>query len=526
MDAAMGASSHQMVLPNEIIRNISLHLHPGDIENFSMVSRRFYILSKEALDEHNSRKRAFREIDDKDPLTIPNMLENPKLCWYIKRLVIYHNRQGHLKRLDDAAGLGDADLTLQGFYDYERLQHIQSIVDQSPYADSIYVKEYMSKVKLGGDDLLKLLLLFHTPNLESLIVTRHKNWNCGFVDILAYELHRFALGSKKSKPPMLARLSELRLSHKLARSEPMDGLHVPPLRMFQIGPFLTLPSLNTFAIGLRDLHDPDDDIHSEPMYTWEYGPHTSSVTHLDLGFTIFDSVNYDEFFGGFRCLRSFMIGAAPVNLVVDSLLKHHKDTLEVLQVDFTDDYNATAYRDCISLRGFTVLHSLSLDCEQLLVRSERHTRKAENVKDLLVDLADILPPSLKHLKLTRYANHGLSSLIIKALISLLGRRDNTGSNLRAICIRNCVTGNLTWRNGRGPQSDPLAELHAACKARNIALHDRFDSDCPTYACNTCLVSVPVLGEGIDYSQRGCDWNNTVFGRPCLDWRPMHECHCG
>lgn len=145
-------------------------------------------------------------------------------------------------------------------------------------------------------------------------------------------------------------------------------LRVLPLRFRQMAPFLTLPSLNTFVVGAGDLGFDRE----EPIYTWEFGPRTSTVTHLDLADMKFDRVKYDEFFGGIKALQSFMIGGGPLNLVVNSLLKYHKDSLEVLQLDVVsrrfNPWQALQYgKDSISsLCEFQVLRLANLDFEHLM----------------------------------------------------------------------------------------------------------------------------------------------------------------
>jgi hypothetical protein len=123
-----------------------------DIESFSKSSRRFYNLSKKAVDKHKSQKIACREVGDKDPLTIPDVLENPELSWYFKRIDIYNRRSTYRDWQDDSKRVGDDDnLKCQGFYDYEKLERIQSIIDKSPYLAGADREKWIKGIRLGND---------------------------------------------------------------------------------------------------------------------------------------------------------------------------------------------------------------------------------------------------------------------------------------------------------------------------------------------------------------------------------------
>lgn len=198
------SSPYRIDLPNEIIRDIASRLHPGDIKSFSNSPRRFYNLSKDVLDQHRSRKIAYREINDNDPLAIPHIPDNPELVWYIRRIVIYHRRSTYRNWQDDARGVHDDDLKYQGFHNYEKMERIQRIIDESPYLAKVDAEKWLKEISLGDDKALKMLLLSLTPNLESLVVTRHENWSIGFLESLSEEIRRSALTPNRSEPHMLA----------------------------------------------------------------------------------------------------------------------------------------------------------------------------------------------------------------------------------------------------------------------------------------------------------------------------------
>jgi hypothetical protein len=139
-----------------------------------------------------------------------------------------------------------------------------------------------------------------------------------------------ALAPTHSGPHMLAHLSEVRPNHMLASHEGKAPLKALPLRFPQIAPFLILPSLNAFVVGVGDRGLPRNE---EPIFAIEFRPRMSTVTHLDLAEMKFDRVKYDKFFGSMKALKSFMIGVGSLNLAVNSPLKYHRDSLEVLQLD-------------------------------------------------------------------------------------------------------------------------------------------------------------------------------------------------
>jgi len=299
---------------------------------------------------HNARKRLYREIDDRDPLTIPFLVLSPSCAWYVKKVVFqtdrYFFRDWHsvLRKF--------ASNDYRRFFTGWRLKRLKLLMKKSPLIPIILREQWLSWLVKGEDRLLKLLLLSMVPNLTSLTVTRHEDWSI-FVEVF----------SNVMETDCFPNLSEVRLNHSLTNDQ-NDNFRLPQnlfdISMATITPFLALPALKTFSIGHSG---PWSEI---PEYEclWEHHGRRSTILDLDLGDMDINPVDFDEFFGGIIALRSFRLSYAPLE-VLDSLMKHQAQSLEVLQIDSWD--LGPNHETLPSLSTFPVLRSVTLDYSHLVV---------------------------------------------------------------------------------------------------------------------------------------------------------------
>ena len=83
-------------LPREVIQTTCSYIHPSTIVAFASTCKILYIQSTRALARHRHCLQKYYEVDDRSAKNIPvvllDVLRQPWLVWYIKRLVIYTHR--------------------------------------------------------------------------------------------------------------------------------------------------------------------------------------------------------------------------------------------------------------------------------------------------------------------------------------------------------------------------------------------------------------------------------------------------
>jgi hypothetical protein len=505
-------------IPNETILNIFSFVQPDDLENFAAVSRRHYNLSAQIIAQHRERKKLYTEINDHDPTTIPRLLENPNLCLYVKKIVIYHTRTSYRKWQDNAYDIRWADLKYHGFFTGDKLEALRDIMRGLPFILRRNQRIWLEKTRSGDDGLLKLLLLTLTPNLRTLIITEHTGWTRGFVSYLTNAL-RISLALPSPLSPclynMLPLLSEIRLGHQVAGRNPGNN----PLSMNDLASLLTLPSLEKLIMGSPSAPRPN------PPYDWESGPSSTTLTHLDLGgMTVPEAASLEDFLGRVGSLKFFSMTHPPIGLE-KCLLTHHKKTLEVLRLGHG---HSITY-----LRDFEVLRSI--DVSQNMLRIGVSPPPGGDHRRL-TNLSRLLPPSLEYLKIQGcVARDGPVSQILNAVAMLVEGKPTNHPQLRAICMAH-----LDLNYGRMTLSDDgrrwvpstvnhwnqapgaIARLRRACKRHNVSLtenvvlpeNQEFLEIGPWYVdpdpdfCQVCPPETPVLGVDIDQRKFQCQ------GRMC------------
>jgi hypothetical protein len=212
-----------------------------------------------------------------------------------------------------------------------------------------------------------------------------------------------------------------------------------------------------------------------------------------------------------------------VKLVVPSLLKSHRESLELLQLDITYGRHGYTKESIPSLQEFEVLRSANLDYTHLIARPEikrnRHSGR-------FVEVGSILPSSLEHLKLSGRPIDEHILHLFTGISEFIEKKAQTNPNLRALCFGDYYY--MPWL--RDESRDLRQKLQLVCKDSNIAYSEKqyglaampwsptsdfVESDNQTEggiahtwassACEVCPTPMPVLGVGVDYEAEECRW---------------------
>lgn len=409
------------VLPNEMILHIFSYVQPDDLESFSSVSRRHYNLSYDIMAQHRILKRKYTTVDDRDPYTIPELLENPSWGLYVKKIVLHYNRKLFIHPSWD--GSDELKARYQACYTPERLTSIIAKMDELPFFSQSDKDRWLARTRWGGDGMLKLLLLTITPNIKTIIVHNQPGTTSDFMDCFGAALRAsINLGQQKSALyEMIPLLCEIRLGVVT------EGRGVPEcVDRDRLAPLLALPGLQRLHLGYARLSN------NILPYDWKFIPYSTTLTHLNLGRTrIFNIDHLEPILGKIKGLKFFSMDFAPAQ--IDRILRHNRKTLEFLCLGYDTTYFNSSFR---SFREFKVLRTLELN-HRLLRRGRWTEEEWLDMKDSrpVMNLRKVLPSSLKRLNIGGNEwNADAISKLPKLLTALVESKTTDHPNLQQIWI--------------------------------------------------------------------------------------------
>lgn len=387
-------------LPNEVLHQVTTHLHPSTIVNFAVSCRLFHSLSTRNLAQHRSRIRSFRVLDTERGLgdavlgpqppdriisrsrmttLIRKTLEPSLEAWYVRDLVVRFHREGFDITRDPQAS-GAAAQAAEALRQ-ENIGSLREKLNDMLEATKAYPNIHVMRGALTQESvhLLSSLLLFNLPNLQSL------HWDDqGLVD-KASLLDTMRSIAMNPNTDALSNLRAVILDSSQAHQED----EAVPFQFIQS--CLRLPSLDVIKARSISWTNRLDDPVPEG---------TSNVSRIELTHNqiIADGPNegIEQLIAAPRSLRHFAFSTAQGDGTVDlsefltehlvsMLIAHANDTLETLAIRA----GFIEAKPLLNLTAFTSLQYLETDLCLLLPSPPRDPRIASSM----------LPRTLTHLRL-------------------------------------------------------------------------------------------------------------------------------
>lgn len=499
-------------LANEIILNIFSYIHPSTLVDFACTSKHSYILSGKFLETHRNNQSAYYEVNDRCPRTIPEVLQavlaDLRLAWYIKRLVIYNNRASWGKSwyddVDDHTRCGQASDSLsRGFrYSADALQRVLEALGRLPsvqLANSLRPSEreqasqeeesLRKRVQDGCDGPLKLLLACLATNLDTIVVTAHRDYRDDFVDSLSKTLQQIASMPIQLRPKCFGSVANVHLNYRIKQH--FDHYrHSLSVRTF--APFLTLPALHTLKTGTGG-----GGATGHTSYKWEYTPQLSTVKHLGLGRMSIRPSEVRNLIGATQGLKSFSFdhyGQPEFKGLEKVLLQKTANTLEA--VDFGNIRDGYAMS---TLRNFHVLKQVSMNVSQLfhgkIWSGGRRRGTASRKRRHFVNLSEFMPPSIETVRIIGKVGSAEGNAVSIGLLAFLAARDPATPALRGVCVRNLSSESVPLK--KVPEIDWTRVREAYKFAGLLFSHSSYGT------CVLCVTEPSILDNGLDAVQSSC-----------------------
>ncbi len=434
-------------IPNELLQEIIANIHPSAIIDFACTCKHFYALAPKYLKRHRERLQKYYEVTDKHSLTIPTVLhevlEDPSLAWYIRRLVFFYHREHwgdwheYHDRDQGSEGIDtDSDFSDGPFYDSSNLpatfqESVRQALQKPPFNPDF--DSSVRSIEMGGDLFPKLLLVCKASNLQTLVITAHQAPNDNIIERVSEAILANSMRPPAEQFDCFRSVSCIYLNHRTIVQEEF-GYQVF-LSTINWAPFMTLPALTEFEVFWDDVGG------GEEWYEWgkQFAPRSSPLQHLRLGSD--SPVTESEIsgiLGGIRTLKSFTIDCEyhevtpemrnQTGSVVDSLLHNHADTLEVMRLASLECVNPI-----ISLRGFKVLREVRVAAQHLYKGQDEFDRP------VIVELSQCMPVTLETLKIfDSFSGSRMSQkhgVLKDRLIDFMAAKDRYYPLLRGICTR-------------------------------------------------------------------------------------------
>ncbi|KAI9777903.1 MAG: hypothetical protein M1835_005107 [Candelina submexicana] len=165
--------AHLMNMPNELVHEIFSLLHPSSIVDFACTCKRIHAVAPNILKEHKARMQRYYEVNDWYPDTIAStlleVLTDPWLAWYIRRLVIFVHRGDW----EEPAPIIDENTAYCSKYFSKPFRTLLwEALKELPLVDD--PNSSMQAIEAGNDLPLKCILLSRLSNVETLVVTAYK----------------------------------------------------------------------------------------------------------------------------------------------------------------------------------------------------------------------------------------------------------------------------------------------------------------------------------------------------------------
>ena len=415
--------------PNEILTDIISRVFNGDLENFTLTSRRIHALAKRSLREHRIRQDDFRCITlgaprwlcEKTPGKKPTAWTHPTLMlldlvrddllYYPWVLTINHCAYESVEWYEDLYGLNseaDSDSDTDRYSDVDRA--LRSFADEfKPLikACTYFNKdEELSRGVLEGEIGATLGLLLNVlPNLRTLDITAYSERSSGTrIRVLNRVLDRML--NKSSKPargsmPSLGKLetvifkgrdSELDIINKSNLSSYTSLLHFPSIRYF-------------FVKNLRAMED-----------GWTYPGHQSHISRIEFDMSTMNNENLKIFLKTTHKLLNFKfqegsrVLSAPsgsqVKEIAQTVLEqagHRLRHLDILSCDHRGQLARAGAFFLGTLRAFRVLETIQINGSMLVEPVETRGRiymdPATARSGQTRRFTDIFPSSIVRIKL-------------------------------------------------------------------------------------------------------------------------------
>lgn len=486
-------------LPNETILQILTVTEPQDIESVANVCKRWHLLSAEILKEHRHLKKKYGRVDDKDPLTIPQLLgrDNAHILWYVRRLTFHCDRVNyHSWHRFPQRSL--PTLKHANYFSGDRLARVREVYDSVPIPGEGY-RTWMRMIQEGHDGPLKVLLMVCCPNLATVVFT-----------------HRYLEGMRQMSFYLPPYSFDVIMDTLFGCPKPLLDELLPSLRRVFVNCdgdggfghplYENINVSQRFIRGFLSLPHISELQAANCVNLAESGPakqnltaKSSPVEKLDLGTMYFTPDSLEDVLSSINALRCFSTQDATDN-AGEILLRYHRNTLEALYIGKRSGGRGHAHFGFGSLPHFPLLKSISLDVSHLYRWGARPDQSC------FVDLSALLPKSLETLQVfgsqsaASLDNKGTSQELIDFLTMFMKTKSDTHPELRGICLSRL---DLPEAISQNPMPD-LKGLETVCQENQVLLttgNITTSGPCPYpprqkdvgYVCKVCTTRVYKFG---------------------------------
>ena len=282
-------------LPKEILCKISSFVHPQTVIDWACTCNVLSCCSLEALRIHKQRLPEFRVVHDRNPITIPSLLQRslsePGVLWYVRSLDIWDLREEFEEWKSPVfIESNPHDLESDESLDWPEKRHDYSHLDDSFYDDQVIkryasimsdllrlkppmVDKWMDRLLCGSDEPLKVLLMAMSPKLTKVTFVEYDSWQSGNRTHPLRMLSSTLRALVPLPPPRWSCFQNLKIVYvafqtKLRRRR--DGFYLHPSF---IAPLFLLPVIEELHLRLLALRP------SLP-YVWEWEVGRSSCQKL------------------------------------------------------------------------------------------------------------------------------------------------------------------------------------------------------------------------------------------------------
>ncbi|KAF2420695.1 hypothetical protein EJ08DRAFT_653735 [Tothia fuscella] len=414
-------------LPIELIEHIFAHLwDPLDLVNASSTCKQLRAASERPVKEHLMLASRYSNLnfDDEDPsinvwTTLDEMLKDPRIPYHVCKIDFGLDRP----RFYDASVRGSWEIsptTIRPPRDLlDRLLNadgMEAILRDGTEVPPLWNTSRNPFLDLedGIDDPINSAILRQLPNLHEIsLVDSGEDVNLGrfLVDTI--------IGPQQcTNPPFLSKLKDVKLEHW----DTEGGM-----RLNFVLYFMHFPSVRTIRGHMIHANGESALATSDSILL------KSNITTLILTYSNVDLSALEDLLNRTKGLKSFSYAHAGANVgdadydprgIIACLLKHAGRSLEVLKFEDEDDESVEEGFPYCSLSGFDTLKivdirwsTLSPDAGDIVNESEEDEPLSQgffsqnNAYHFELDVASALPATIQRLKLTKFPDEGVSSIV-------------------------------------------------------------------------------------------------------------------
>ena len=188
-------------LPEEVLCIISDFVHPQTVIDWACTCNLLSRCSLGALRTHKQHRPELRVVHDRNPITIPSLLQRslsePGILWYIRSLDIWDLRENFEEwkspvftesnphdlesdeSLDWPEKRHDYSHLDSSFYKYQDFKRYASIMSDVLHLKQPLVDKWMDRLLCGSDEPLKVLLMAMSPKLTKVTFVEYDSWQSG-----------------------------------------------------------------------------------------------------------------------------------------------------------------------------------------------------------------------------------------------------------------------------------------------------------------------------------------------------------